>query len=486
MKNFKESKNNAVLAALAVLLSATLGVLGVQQAVAADDPETGSDVPLVIAAKQSSTQVLLPNLLGKTKAGTEKALANVGLKLGTVQFTTSGKGKPGTVVKQKPTANSKVAKGSAVDVVVLKAAAEISPKIVQRGDKVFMEFPETVKDVTISDDKGKKLQQFKQGKQFDVTESVLATKAGRIKVAWERGTEDIDLSRRLDPGGIKRLPIEQAEIPQERTAHRMPHDKTFIDNAEPANNDPNSAPRISASGVYSGTVGGADDRYDYVKFAIGPHQPGTLISAAVLRGDVQLSMCLASHQDAVWAAVAPDMVEIVFLAISSKDDATGETPYTISVSMRPICDAHEPNDDFQSAAPITLGNPVNGCLCLIMTYNSAMKTEDWYKIRLPRPKKIRIKIGSVGLRNETVSLRLYKPDNSEFNPSFMSGTSTNDEAEYEANFPIRYNQTDWQSEGYHNCCWRIKVDAPGLADHFGVGSPPDNFRPYRLVVEEIP
>jgi hypothetical protein len=510
MKAFKVSKTTATLAALVLLLGLVLGVLVVQQAVAGD-AGTGSGEPMVIAARRDTTQAVVPSLIGKDKAQTEKALAEAGLELGTVQFTTSARGKPGTVVQQKPRAKSTVAKGSAVNVVVLlRAAATVSPKIVQRGEKVFMEFPDTVKDVTISDQKGNKLQQFNTGRRFEITESAVVTKAGRITVKWKSpppaklylpwpplgGTAgDIDHTANFDSSHyvnedifrqVSHLEqvVEQTQADESALALMTP-DTTTIENGEPANNDISGAVQISASGFYSGTVGG-DDPQDYVKIIMGPHQAGTLVSASVYSGSVKLShsypLELVEDVDALWFAAAPGETYRIVI----EPTTAGETPYTIAISIKPVYDVHEPNNDFQSATPITLGNPINGCFCeafeLGGAQSSLINEEDWYKIHLPTPQKIRIHISSVGLGSGKATLRLYSPDNA----LFKSATGTNNEAELVVDFPSMFNQSEWQSQGYHNCCWRIKVDSTANLFPWGEGVPPDNYKPYQLVVTAIP
>ena len=273
-------KRPTVKRGLVVLLA--LGLLCMvsgEQRATADDQGIGSSEPLVIAAQQGAPQAFVPNLIGKNKAETQKALAKAGLNLGEVTFTTTGKGKPGTVVKQKPKPKAKVDKGSAVDVMVLKAVAKISPKIVQKGEKVFMEFPETVKDVTIFDAQGNKLQQFNKGKRFDVTESVIATEAGNIKVAFTppeklywlppvdiEQTKDFDSSQYVNEDfldyikGKTKLTAVVGKEAVERVGDN-------IEDGEPSNDDIIGATPLSGPGLHHGNVGG-NDPCDYVKFTI--------------------------------------------------------------------------------------------------------------------------------------------------------------------------------------------------------------------------
>jgi hypothetical protein len=512
MKRFTVSSSKVAFAALVVLLGLALGTAGVQQAGAAD-AGTGSGERLVIAARRVTTQAVVPSLIGKDKAQTEKALAEAGLELGTVQFTTSAKGKPGTVVQQKPRAKSTVAKGSAVNVVVLlRAAATVSPKIVQRGEKVFMEFPDTVKDVTISDKKGNKLQQFNTGRRFEITESAVATKAGRITVKWKSSLPDKVYAPWPPPGGTagdidhtanfdsshyinedllrKVSPLEQLAEPSqvdEGMVAALTPDTTTIENGEPANNDISGAVSVS-SGIYSGQVVHDTDSYDYLKITAGPGGKGSLIWVEKYGGNVFLM--LSNQQDQhitstsssrVWAAVPPNVTVYLMVMAGATLDPQN---YTISISSKQFVDNNEPNDLWGEAKYITMQSAVSGLLTNVRG-GAGLNLEvdvDFFKINLTQPQKIRIHVSNVGMPGiYKFGLGVYEPGSS---PNSVAGVLGGDEATLDVDLPSMYTNNPFPS-GY----WRIKLSAPMMTHTSGAGYVPyECYRSpgYQLRVEEIP
>ena len=82
-----------------------------------------------MAAQPAAAKVVTPSLIGKTKTAVDLALKKAGLKLGKIRYATTGKGKPNTVVKQQPVAKTNVARGSAVDIWLLRKASPTVQKV---------------------------------------------------------------------------------------------------------------------------------------------------------------------------------------------------------------------------------------------------------------------------------------------------------------------------------------------------------------------
>jgi hypothetical protein len=392
--------------------------------------------------------------------------------------------------------------------VVLRAAAEISPKIVQKGKKVYMEFPEMVKDVTLSDEKGNKLQQFKQGKRFDVTESVLATKAGHIKVSFtppeklyapgppSGGTTiagtlklDIDVSDHLTPDFLKQEGFER--VAETRWGKPIPEpadkDTETIENGEPANDDVNGATLISSAGLYQGTVGG-DDPVDYLELSFSGNTPGTLVYVWCTWG-VKLTLMnnfgtLAGPDSRVW--VAPDhSIHSLYLKV---EPISGQTQYDIKIEYNQIVDSNEPNDDC-SSANITLGVPAQATLCQVYSPTILAHDVDCYKLHLTSPVKLRITINNVGLPAGHVLVGFYTPD-CVGNPYLCPGNTliastmgTNNNATLDIDLPSLYSNP----AAFPSGDWKVAISAgQDDPDPYGTGVPPDNYEPYTLLVEEIP
>jgi hypothetical protein len=159
----------------------------------------------------------VPNIIGKSKAEADLILKMSGFLTGKVQTTPMGKGLPGTVVKQHPAANTPVAKGSAVDIWIItkggttlqipasSAATTPQPTFHARGKQLFMEFPQNVHKVIVFDAQGNVLQEFKNGRRFDITKSLIKTNAGSIYlgIAPSPGSP---VPLRWDPRDRNRIP----------------------------------------------------------------------------------------------------------------------------------------------------------------------------------------------------------------------------------------------------------------------------------------
>jgi hypothetical protein len=489
-------------------------VPGIQQA-GADDPGTGSGERLVIAARRVTTQAVVPSLIGKDKAQTEKALAEAGLELGTVQFTTSAKGKPGTVVQQKPRAKTTVAKESAVNVVVLlRAAATVSPKIVQRGEKVFMEFPNTVKDVTISDQKGNKLQQFNTGRRFEITESAVVTKAGRITVKWKSPPPDnvyapwdppdgppldMDYMDHIADLGLSQYVRVELKSPAERLAkqsqvevdERFLPDTSSIDNKEPENNTIDGATYFTSQGFYAGKVGG-DDAADYIVFADQNTSLPEIVHIQVFSGDVKLT--LYDHEKNM---VVP-MADKVWIAVRNADcyisikSTSGETAhYTISIITKIINNYILENTCSLGYASldkyrlINLNTPVYDCLCSVMSHlgiaNLIIEPGDWFSFTFPPylPYFTRYKI-----RADNLGLPATLTDDllcNNVNCNIVSDSRGAGYAELILDMLPSFSLQPTTPTVFFSVKPTGEAPLP-----YGIGTEPANYLPYVITVEKIP
>jgi eukaryotic-like serine/threonine-protein kinase len=93
----------------------------------------GASVRVLVSGGPAETNV--PDLVGQTRAAAEGALANAGLKVGTVTQQASSEQSPGTVLEQFPTAGSSLSGGGKVDLTVAQAPSEIPvPDVVGQNE----------------------------------------------------------------------------------------------------------------------------------------------------------------------------------------------------------------------------------------------------------------------------------------------------------------------------------------------------------------
>jgi len=497
MKNFKVSSTKVMLAALVVIVGLGLGTgaSGAEKAATGDTGDMTVPKSVTTPPPRGATYVLAPDLIGKTEGEAKKELSKVGLKLGELRFTTSAKGKPGTVAKQTPPAKTKVVKGSKVDVVVLKAAAKISPKIVQKGEKVFMEFSETVKDVIISDAKGNKLQQFKQGKRFDITGSVIKTKAGLLKVTWEptvpdklympgppsggtavdtKHTANFDASRYINEDVFRKQGIEQAAKTTGKIPKLLEVDDTFIENGEPGNNT--IFYTLPGPKLYSGNVGAPGDPVDRLAFTSGPSPNGTVITVHVVSGNVNVTLYygsllmanpLVENGNNFWIAVLPSD----YIYFSVQPAGTGASPYTIAVSHKYILNPNEAQQTENNPMQLHLGGGTREG-ALIPRF-SGSDWEDWFFVQLPQSQRLRIIVTDAELPTyNRVRIGICPEDS---NNAYEEVIGTYNGATLET----------WQS---YPGTWKIRVAlaGPGVEFH-GTGNIPSCYRkPYKIRAEAIP
>jgi len=509
MKDFKISKRKAALMVLILLVAVSLaiGASGAQKAAPADSGDM--TVPKTVTAPPAKivvNYVLVPDLIGKTEEEAEIAFKKIGLKPGKVQLTMVGKEKPGTVVKQNPIAKTKVAKGSAVDLWILrgktvstakattKKTTTVSPKIVQRGKKVYLEFPETVRNVTISDEKGNKLQQFNKGKRFDVTESVFMTKGGRINVAWKPSlpdklympgppsggtavdtklTANFDSSRYINEDILKQKGI--VEVAQ--TTGKIPKlniDDTFIESREPRNND--IFCELPGPKLYKGSVGAPNDPVDRLAFASGSSPHGAVVSVHLVSGNVNLTLYygailianpLVENGSGFWIALRPS--DYIFFCV--QPTGTGESPYTIAVSHKYILNPNEAQQTEANPMQLHLGGGTReGAL---LPRFSGSDWEDWFFVHLPQSQRLRIIVTDAELPTYNKVRIGICPENSDHAYEEVVGT---------------YNGATLETWQSYPGTWKIRVSlaGPGVEFH-GTGTIPSCYRkPYKIRAETIP
>ena len=508
MKDFKELSSKVMVAlVLLVGLGLLLGTSWAQKEAPADSgdmnaPKTVTAPP----AKMVVNYVLVPDLIGKTKEEAEIAFKKIGLKPGRIQFTTVGKGKPGTVVKQHPMAKTKVAQGSAVDLWILrgktvstakaptKKTTTVSPKIVQRGKKVYMEFPKTVRNVTISDEKGNKLQQFNKGKRFDVTDSVFITKGGHINVAWKpslpdklympgppsgstivdtQHTANFDSSRYINEDVFKQKGIVQAAKTTGKIL-QLDIDDTFIENKEPRNND--IFCELPGPKLYKVTVGAPDDPVDRLAFASGSSPHGAVISVHVFSGNVNLTLYygailianpLVENGSGFWIALRPSD----YILFCVQPTGTGESPYTIAVSRQYILNPNEAQQTEANPMQLHLGGGTREGALLPRFGGSDW--EDWFFVHLPQSQRLRIIVTDTELPTYNKVRIGICPENSDHAYEEVVGT---------------YNGATLETWQSYPGTWKIRVSmaGPGVEFH-GTGTIPSCYRkPYKVRAEVIP
>src|SRR5881275_1474997 len=93
---------------------------------------SGSAVNLVVSTGSTGTsQVAVPDVVGQTQAAAASAITGAGLTVGAVTMQSSSTVAAGSVISESPSAGTKVASGSAVDLVVSSGPAQVAvPNVV--------------------------------------------------------------------------------------------------------------------------------------------------------------------------------------------------------------------------------------------------------------------------------------------------------------------------------------------------------------------
>lgn len=446
------------------------------------------------ASSKIGKPTVVPNLIGKTKAAAETALKKSGLKIGTLRTTPTGKGKPNTVVRQKPTAKKRVAKGSGVDLWLLKPAitakdkslskraVQLKPRLYPQKKKLLMEFPKEVRNLVIYDSRGKALQRFKGGRRFDITASLNKTNAGRIIVGFDQAPGEavprISYHRRPEDHP-ERMAFALDSYRDLASRYITIDDARTIERNEPDNDTIAGATRISA-GFYTGELGreehGRVDATDYLKAVSNSRGFGTLVEVNVESGNVELHLydpienLKGSDQNKIWIALTPSTT----FYFQVTPTGPGITTYRLRISYTTIQDPFETNDTPTTAPTMVtriqdafLGNVINSA-------GTHVGVNDWYKVHLTEPQNLRLVVENAGLDStDLVHIYLYQPDYPDPDASNEGLPGRNaDGGVLQVDLrPI------YEGHTFPVGNWRILVTTStagaGYPEAFGTGDPPD-------------
>ncbi len=288
---------------------------------------------------------------------------------------------------------------------------KVEPRMVRQNKRAILKFPEAVKNLVIRDDKGKLIQKFDKGMQFDITKSIKDGKGKELKLTYMLAdSPHVKPGKR--PGNLVPFEGEITFLLSTVVMHRSIFETLRdLDRGEPANNDINGALN-TISGNLTGTVGG-DDPADYFYIRTSPSGYGTYFRISRVRGDINLHLYdpgkryLDWDRDSVWIAVEPNTTFYVQVEPASASSAE----YEVDVEIKPLFDAMEPNDSFAAAkAHTTAGNKI---LCNLFSRTGAyVGIKDYYKFNLTQEKLIRVNIANAGLESgRSISISLYDKDN---------------------------------------------------------------------------
>ncbi|RPI75127.1 MAG: PASTA domain-containing protein [Desulfobacteraceae bacterium] len=463
----------------------------------------GAPVLLAKVVQPISKTILAPDLIGKTRDEAEAALIKLGLKPGSVKTTPSGQGKPGTVVRQQPATKTAMSLGASVDLWVLarpaastasvkpapKTATALTPTLQSKQKSLFLEFPEEIAGVAIFDANGALLQRFPSGRSFDITESLIKSKAGRIMVEFQprsgggvptpvpmRGTIPSD-----------RIPFELARYHHLADRTFTVEDTTTIDRHEPGNNVIGSAVQVTA-GYYSGEVGGGDAA-DYCKVTSNHSGFGTLIQIEVKSGSVTLGLYdptrvyLDANNRKIWIALRPDTT--FYFQVSPTGAAAGA--YRLAISKNTLTDAYEANDSFAQAKIFGAGRAFLGNV--IDSTGRHIGIKDFYKFNVPEPQNLRLEVSGAGLAGgDQATLALY-----DANGTLVTSTTGN-----AAGCTLAHDlRAEWSGGStwppFPAGDWRVEIATPtagaGSPKAYGTGDAPACYTQaagYALTITVVP
>ena len=292
-----------------------------------------------------------------------------------------------------------------------KRDSKITPKLIRQNKNVFLKFTEEVRDVAIYDEKAGKIQQFKKGRQFDITESIKKSKGKEIKVVFFRWERDRGMSEGAlpfeDNGASSILPTLKIYKDLSSLLGWLRN----VDSTEPEN-DSISGAFAASRGRITGEVGG-DDAADYIKFTTGSTGFGTYVQVNRTSGNVNLHLYdpvrryLDWDGNKVWIALAPGATFYVQVV----PGGSVSTEYELNINVSVINDGLEPNDSFTQAK--TFGSPGNSVLCNVFTSaGNYIGIRDYYKFDMTEEKLVRVSVSNAGLESgKNVSISLYDETN---------------------------------------------------------------------------
>ena len=493
MASFKIAPNKVVGLTLTLLVGLSLNAFGQQKqlpAVTIQQPPARtvqSVKPGVRTTEALAVKAAVPGLNGLTRADAEKALAKAGFRIGIVQHTPNGKGRPGTVVKQSPDAKALAAKGSGVNIWILtkrgpglqRAARpdgsqnQPQPRFQAGKKKLWMTFPGTVPGVVVYDSKGQILQTFGRGRKFDITESLRKTNAGRIywDIAPKPGTQV--MAMRWDPKDRTLFSLAQYRNLIQKWI--IPVDDRAMADSEPGNGLIGGAARLGV-GYVNGEVGGGDAA-DFGQVTALGAGTGTLVKVEVVSGSVALYLYgptqtyLDGGSSQVWIALAPSTP--FFFEV--RPTGSTATSYRIRISKKQLHDAYEANDTPAQAKTHSSGRAFLGNL--INSSGAHVGFNDYYKIRIDEPKNVRINVTHAGLAaGKRVTVALYDPNGTLVSSENYAGNANGCLFNYDLrpdwddpSYPVPFPAGDWRilvSEYSSN------TSGIGSPSAYGLGDPP--------------
>jgi len=493
MPRFQIVSHKVVGVTLALLLGLSLSAFGQQKPMPvvaiqkAPDKKVPSIQPRVKPTEARAVKASVPGVIGQTKADAENALAKAGFRIGILQNTPIGKGRPGTVIRQRPAANVPAAKGSAVNIWILTkngmglqppgppvgSQDQPQPRFQTNHKKLLMTFPGTVPGVVVYDSKGQVLQKFDSGRQFDITESLRKTNGGTIylDIAPKPGTTAVPM--RWDRRD--RIPYNLARYRDLVYERIVPVDDRAMADSEPGNDAIGGAARLGV-GYVNGEVGG-DDATDFGRVTALAAGTGTLVQVEVVSGSVELYLYgptrtyLDGGDRNVWIALAPS-TDFYF---EVRPTGFTSTAYRVRISKRQLNDAYEANDSHAQAKIFStgrafLGNVINGS-------GAHVGFNDYYKIRLDEPKNVRINVAHTGLAaGKRVTVSLYDPHGTLVSSAYSTGNANGCIFNYDLrpdwddpSYPVPFPAGDWRilvSEYSSN------TSGIGSPAAYGLGNPP--------------
>lgn len=486
MDRFQPYSNKFIVLSLIILVGTVLNGYG-QLAIADIKKATTQNLKAPAKTTKSiSAKIMVPGLIGKTRAEAQRMLQKSALRLGKVQALTTVKGRPGTVAKQRPTANTSARKGSAVDIWIIvkqkpgqrvQSQIQPKPKFYTRNKKLFMEFSKTVHKIVVFNAKGNVIQRLNSGRRFDITKSLNKTKGGIIYLGIASKPSD-PVPMRWDPRD--RIPYDLGRYRLLARDRFVIEDSSTMGRSEPANDRIGGAPLLSV-GYINGEVGGEDETDFGMVTALGDGT-GTLVQIEVISGDVVLDLWNPTRRRLtggagvrkVWIALAPRTS--FYFQVSPAGLTSG--PYRVRISKNRLNDAYEANDSFAQARTFGSGQAFLGDVIDSGGFNVGFN--DYYKINIDRPQNVQINVTNAGLASgERLTISLYDANGDHVDTESYAGTTSG----CVFNHDLRI---DWRDAGdwppFPSGEWRILISdhgtntsGSGAPSAYGTGTPPEAY-----------
>jgi PASTA domain len=494
MANFQIVPNKVVGLTLALILGLSLSAFAQQKKMPAVDSKNApaktiqSIQPQIKTTEALAVKASVPGVIGQTQTDAAKVLVKAGFRMGMVQHTSIGKGRPGTVVKQSPGAKVLATKGSAVNIWILTnkggvglqrtgqpdgSQGQPQPRFQASNKKLIMTFPDTVPGVIVYDSKGQVLQTFGRGRQFDITESLRKTNGGNIYLGITPKPGPTAVPMRWDPRD--RIPYNLGHYRDLTHARIIPTDDRTMADSEPGNDTIGGAARLGV-GYVNGEVGG-DDATDFGRVTALAAGTGTLVRVEVVSGSVELYLYgptrtyLDGGDRSVWIALAPS----TNFFFEVQPTGSTSTTYRIRISKRQLNDAYEVNDSHAQAKTFSTGRAFLGNV--INSSGAHVGFNDFYKIRIDEPKNVRINVSNAGLASgKRVTVSLFDPNgtlvSSEYSAGNANGCIFNHDLRPDwddPSYPVPFPAGDWRilvSEYSSN------TSGIGSPAAYGLGVPP--------------